>query len=137
MSAYLELKGITKMFGDFVANDGIDLSVEKGTIHAIVGENGAGKSTLMNVLSGIYRPDEGSISISGKPVSFSSPIAASRAGIGMVYQEFMLFPELSVLDNIIMGFEQTSIPGVVDRKKSQKAVEAICEEYSFNIPIGA
>lgn len=136
MSAYLELKGISKFFGNFIANDKIDLSVEKGTIHAIVGENGAGKSTLMNVLSGIYRPDEGTISIDGKIVHFPSPIAASKAGIGMVYQEFMLFPELSVLDNIIIGYEQTSLPGMIDRKKSQKAVEAICEEYSFNIPLG-
>lgn len=137
MSAYLELKGISKFFGNFVANDKINLSVEKGTIHAIVGENGAGKSTLMNVLSGIYRPDEGTISIDGKAVYFPSPIAASKAGIGMVYQEFMLFPDLTVLDNIIMGYEQASLPGIVDRKKSQKAVEAICEEYSFNIPLGA
>lgn len=135
MSAYLELKGITKTFGSFVANDKIDLSVEKGTIHAIVGENGAGKSTLMNVLSGVHRPDGGTIYINGKAQRFTSPIMASRAGIGMVYQEFMLFPELSVLENVIMGFEQTSVPCIVDRNKSRKAVEAICEEYSFNIPL--
>ena len=117
MSAYLELKGITKTFGSFVANDKIDLSVEKGTIHAIVGENGAGKSTLMNVLSGVHRPDGGTIYINGKAQRFTSPIMASRAGIGMVYQEFMLFPELSVLENVIMGFEQTSVPCIVDRNK--------------------
>ena len=136
MGAYLELREISKFFGSFVANDKIDLYVEKGTIHAIVGENGAGKSTLMNVLSGIYSPDEGEILIDGQAKHFSSPIAASRAGIGMVYQEFMLFPELSVLDNIIMGYEKTSCPGVIDRKASEAAVEEICREYSFNIPLG-
>ena len=135
MGAYLELRGISKFFGSFVANDKIDLSVEKGTIHAIVGENGAGKSTLMNVLSGIYSPDEGEILIDGQVKHFPSPIAASRAGIGMVYQEFMLFPELSVLDNIIMGYEKTSCPGVIDRKASEAAVEEICREYSFHIPL--
>ncbi len=137
MGTYLELEGISKFFGDFVANDKINLSVEKGTIHAIVGENGAGKSTLMSILSGIYQPDEGGIFINGKLMHFSSPTAASRAGIGMVYQEFMLFPELSVLDNIIMGYEQVSLACVVDYKRSRKAVEKICEEYSFNVPLNA
>lgn len=135
MGTYLELRGISKFFGSFIANDKIDLNVEKGTIHAIVGENGAGKSTLMNVLSGIYSPDEGEILIDGQVKRFSSPIAASRAGIGMVYQEFMLFPELSVLDNVIMGYEKTSGLGVIDRKASEEAVKEICKEYSFDIPL--
>lgn len=137
MNAYLELRQISKYFGSFVANDKIDLAVEKGTIHAIIGENGAGKSTLMNVLSGIYRPDEGEIFINGKAVHFHNPTAASRAGIGMVHQEFMLFPELSVLENIIMGYEQTRIPGIISSKKSRTAVEEICRQYSFNVPLDA
>lgn len=137
MNAYLELRGISKYFGSFVANDKIDLSVEKGTIHAIIGENGAGKSTLMNVLSGIYRPDGGEIFINGKAVHFHDPTAASRAGIGMVHQEFMLFPELSVLENIIMGYERTRIPGIISSKKSRAAVEEICRQYSFNVPLDA
>ncbi len=135
MSAYLELRQISKFFGSFVANDKIDLTVEKGTIHAIIGENGAGKSTLMNVLSGIYRPDEGEILINGKTVHFTNPTAASHSGIGMVHQEFMLFPELSVLENIIMGYEQTKIPGVINKKRSLSAVENICKQYSFNVPL--
>lgn len=137
MNAYLELKSITKTFGALVANDSIDLSVRKGEIHAIIGENGAGKSTLMNVLSGIYQPDSGEILINGKKQRFANPTAANRAGIGMVHQEFMLFPELSVLDNIIMGFEQTAIPCVIGRRKSEKAVREICEKYNFNVPLNA
>ena len=137
MNAYLELKNITKTFGSLVANDSIDLSVKKGEIHAIIGENGAGKSTLMNVLSGIYQPDRGEIFINGKAQRFSNPTAANHAGIGMVHQEFMLFPELSVLDNIIMGFEQTAIPCVIGRRKSEKAVREICEKYNFNVPLAA
>lgn len=137
MEAYLELRQISKFFGDFVANDKIDLTVPKGTIHAIIGENGAGKSTLMNVLSGIYRPDEGSIYLEGKQMHFNNPTAANRAGIGMVHQEFMLFPELSVLDNIIMGYERTALPSVISRKKSADAVKAICDCYHFNVPLQA
>lgn len=137
METYLELRQISKRFGNFTANDKIDLTIEKGKIHAIIGENGAGKSTLMNVLSGIYQPDGGEILIQGKPVSFHNPTAASRAGIGMVHQEFMLFPELSVLDNIIMGFECTSLPGVISYKSSEAAVEEICKSYNFNVPLDA
>ena len=135
MQNYLELRQISKYFGDFVANDAIDLTVAKGSIHAIIGENGAGKSTLMNVLSGIYRPDGGSILIEGKAVRFANPTAAARAGIGMVHQEFMLYPELTVLENIIMGYEVTSAPGIISRKRSRKAVEDICKSYSFNVPL--
>ena len=135
MQEYLELRHISKFFGNFTANDKIDLTVRKGTIHAIIGENGAGKSTLMNVLSGIYRPDEGEIFIEGKPMHFHNPAAANHAGIGMVHQEFMLFPELNVLDNIIMGYEKTAIPGVIGQKRSQAAVQEICERYHFHIPL--
>ncbi len=137
MNAYLELRQISKFFGSFVANDKIDLAVKKGTIHAIIGENGAGKSTLMNVLSGIYRPDEGDIFINGKAAHFQNPTAASRAGIGMVHQEFMLFPELSVLENIIMGYEQTRVPGIISKQKSRSAVDKICKQYNFNVPLDA
>ena len=106
MDFVLELKGITKRFGSLTANDKISLSVRKGTVHAVIGENGAGKSTLMNVISGLYRPDEGELFVHGKKMDFRNPNHASRAGIGMVHQEFMLFPELSVLDNIMMGYEK-------------------------------
>ena len=86
----LELRGITKTFGPLVANDHIDLTVEPGQIHALLGENGAGKSTLMNILYGLYRADEGEILIDGEPVTFSGPGDAVAAGIGMVHQHFML-----------------------------------------------
>ncbi len=135
MENYLELRKISKYFGNFAANDSVDLKVAKGSIHAIIGENGAGKSTLMNVLSGIYRPDGGEILIEGKEMHFANPTAAARTGIGMVHQEFMLYPELTVLENIIMGYEVTSAPGVISRKRSRQAVMDICRTYDFNVPL--
>lgn len=92
----LELRGITKVFGTFVANDAIDLVVEPGEIHSLLGENGAGKSTLMNVLYGLYRPDGGEILLDDRPVRFAGPGEAMRAGIGMVHQHFMLVPPFTV-----------------------------------------
>lgn len=135
MDFVLELKGITKRFGSLTANDKITLSVRKGTVHAVIGENGAGKSTLMNVISGLYRPDEGELFVHGKKMDFRNPNHASRAGIGMVHQEFMLFPELSVLDNIMMGYETRRWGIFLNRDKARRRVEAICEEYHFNIPL--
>ena len=96
----LELRGITKRFGALVANDSIDLAVEPGEIHALLGENGAGKTTLMNVLYGLYQPDEGEILIDGEPVTFAGPGDAMRAGIGMVHQHFMLIPVFTVAENV-------------------------------------
>src|SRR3954447_23678474 len=92
----IELRGITKRFGSLVANDHIDLVVEPGQIHCLLGENGAGKSTLMNVLYGLYAPDEGEILVDVKPVTFSGPGDAIAAGIGMVHQHFMLIPVFTV-----------------------------------------
>ena len=135
MDFVLELKGITKRFGSLTANDKISLSVRKGTVHAVIGENGAGKSTLMNVISGLYRPDEGELFVHGKKMDFRNPNHASRAGIGMVHQEFMLFPELSVLDNIMMGYEKRRWGIFLNRDKARRKVEDICEEYHFNIPL--
>src|SRR5215468_9457386 len=94
--AVLELKGITKRFPGVVANDSIDFDLRRGEVHALLGENGAGKTTLMNVLYGLYRPDEGEILINGKPATFHSPKDAIRAGIGMVHQHFMLIPVMTV-----------------------------------------
>ena len=104
----LELQGITKRFGDLVANDRIDLTAEEGEIHALLGENGAGKTTLMNVLDGLYRPDEGTISARRQARSFSNPGEAIRAGIGMVHQNFMLIPAFTVAENVMLGFERTT-----------------------------
>lgn len=137
MEPCLTLTGITKRFGALTANNNIDLSVEKGTVHAVIGENGAGKSTLMNIISGIHQPDEGQIFIDGKRVKFRNATDASKAGIGMVHQEFMLFPELSVLDNIMMGYEKRGAVGIIQRKKTRLAVEEICHTYGFKLPLDA
>ena len=106
-SVYLRLENITKRFGQFVANDRINLSIEAQTIHALLGENGAGKSTLMNILCGLYQPDAGDIYLQNQPVKISSPALAIRYGIGMIHQHFMLVPQLSVTENIILGVEST------------------------------
>src|SRR6187455_3796173 len=99
----LELKGITKRFPGVVANDGVDFDLRKGEVHALLGENGAGKSTLMNVLYGLYHPDEGEILINGKPAELGSPRAAIEAGVGMVHQHFMLIPVMTVAENIVLA----------------------------------
>ena len=131
----LELRGVTKRFGTLTANRNINLTVKRGCVHAIIGENGAGKSTLMSIISGIHHMDEGQLLLHGKPVVFRSPTDASQAGIGMVYQEFMLFPELSILDNIMMGYEPRGKAGLIDRKKVRAQVEDILQTYNFNIPL--
>src|SRR5437867_3388267 len=97
----LELRDLTKRFGDVIANAGVNLRVEAGTIHALVGENGAGKSTAMKLLYGIYQPDAGEIFVGGKKRVWGSPAEAIAAGIGMVHQEFMLAGPYSALDNIL------------------------------------
>ena len=101
----LELRGITKRFGAFVANDAIDLDLRQGEVHALLGENGAGKSTLMNVLYGLYKPDEGEILVRGQRAAISSSADAIRLGIGMVHQHFMLIPVMTVVENIVLGAE--------------------------------
>lgn len=131
----LELRDIKKTFGSLVANDNINLKVRKGTIHAIVGENGAGKSTLMSIVTNIHKPDSGEILLNGKKVIFKDPMDARAHGIGMVYQEFMLFQDLTVIDNIIMGFEEKKFGVFIDPKKSRKKIKDICDKYKFNIPI--
>src|ERR671932_2893637 len=100
---YLRLEGITKSFGTCVANDDINLRVEAGSIHALLGENGAGKTTLMNILCGLYSPDSGQIYLQDKPVQITSPTIAIAHGIGMIHQHFMLVPQLTVTENIILG----------------------------------
>ena len=99
----LELRGITKEFPGVVANDHVDFDLRRGEVHALLGENGAGKSTLMNVLYGLYRPDEGEIRIGGDPVVLHSSKDAIEHGIGMVHQHFMLIPVMTVAENIVLG----------------------------------
>ncbi len=130
----LELKGITKRFPSVVANEAIDLTVAPGEIHALLGENGAGKSTLMNVLYGLYRPDEGEIIIDGKPVQFNGPGDAIAAGIGMVHQHFMLIPVFSVTDNIMLGVESTSGPLLaLDRDKARRRILELSAQHGLRV----
>ena len=100
---HISMKGITKSFGRVVSNNNINLEIYNGEIHALLGENGAGKSTLMNILSGIYIPDRGSIFISGKEVKFSAPKDAINAKIGMIHQHFRLVEVMTSLENIMLG----------------------------------
>ncbi|WP_432509859.1 ABC transporter ATP-binding protein [Kineococcus sp. SYSU DK001] len=130
----LELKGITKRFGPLVANDSIDLVVREGEIHALLGENGAGKSTLMNVLYGLYTPDEGQVLVDGEPVEFTSPGDAMAAGIGMVHQHFMLVPTFTATENIVLGTELTKAGGFLDRRRARERVEETSRRFGLAIP---
>ena len=129
----LELRGITKRFGALVANDHIDLVVQPGEIHSLLGENGAGKSTLMNVLYGLLQPDEGEILVNGEPVQIRGPADAIKVGIGMVHQHFMLVPVFTVAENIMLGREQTRGGGVLDRRKASKLVRELSERYGLAV----
>ncbi|MEH2454293.1 ABC transporter ATP-binding protein [Nostoc sp.] len=125
---YLRLKNITKRFGSFIANDNINLSVASGTIHAILGENGAGKSTLMNILSGLYQPDTGQIYLQEQPIKIPSPNEAIKLGIGMIHQHFMLVPQLTVTENIILGTEKTWRLNLQDK---QQEIAALSQAYGL------
>lgn len=128
----ISMKDIVKKFGDFTANDHINLTVHKGEVHAILGENGAGKSTLMNVLCGLYKPTSGQIFMNGKEVTFSSPKDAIDMGIGMVHQHFMLIQPFTVTDNIILGVEP--VKGLtVDKKTAREKVLELSERYNMKI----
>ncbi len=129
----LELRGITKRFPGVVANDAVDLVIEDGEIHGLLGENGAGKSTLMNILYGLYSADEGEILVDGEVRSFSGPGDAIAAGIGMVHQHFMLVPVFTVAENITLGVEHTKGFGLLDRQKAEDEVRALSEE--FGLPV--
>jgi ABC-type uncharacterized transport system ATPase subunit len=129
----LELRGITKRFGDMTANDRVNLIAEPGKIHCLLGENGAGKSTLMNVLYGLYQADEGEILIDDKVVKFSGPGDAMAAGIGMVHQHFMLIPVFTVAENVILGHEPTKFGGVLDLQAARKQVREISDRFGFEL----
>ncbi len=129
----LELRGITKRFGSLVANDHIDLVVEPGEIHALLGENGAGKSTLMNVLYGLYRADEGQILLDDAVQNFRGPGDAMEAGIGMVHQHFMLIPVFTVAENVMLGHEKTTGLGKLDLAQARAHVRAVADRFGFQI----
>ena len=129
----LELRGLTKKFGSFTADDDIDLTVEPGQIHAVLGENGAGKSTLMNMLYGILKPTSGEILIDDVPVEFSGPGDAIAAGIGMVHQHFKLVGPFSVADNVQLGREHTRGAGVLSARAARQAVLDVSERYGLRL----
>ena len=128
----IEMLGIVKRFPGVVANDGVNLSVRKGEIHALLGENGAGKSTLMNILFGIHHPDEGVIRVNGAPVRFAGPRDAVAHGLGMVHQHFMLIPRFTVTENIILGSEGPT--GLyLDRPAAERRVAELAESYGLMV----
>ena len=129
----LELKGITKRFGALTANDNVNLLVEPGEIHCLLGENGAGKSTLMNVLYGLYQADGGEILIDDKPTKFAGPGEAMAAGIGMVHQHFMLIPVFTVAENVVLGHEPVKMGGFLDLPAARAKVKEISDRFGFDV----
>jgi ABC-type uncharacterized transport system ATPase subunit len=129
----LELRGITKRFPGIVANDRVDFDLRKGEVHALLGENGAGKSTLMNVLYGLYHPDEGEILINGKPAQLGSPKAAIENGIGMVHQHFMLIPVMTVAENIVLATEPVHNGVLLDYAAAEKRVREISTRFGLAV----
>jgi ABC-type uncharacterized transport system ATPase subunit len=128
----LSLTGITKSFPGVLANDHIDFSLNKGEIHTLLGENGAGKTTLMNILYGLYTPDEGEIRINGEKIHIKTPADALSHGIGMVHQHFMLIPIMDIAENIILGKESKK-RGLIDRDEAEKRIRALSEKYNFHL----
>ncbi|MFI3314021.1 MAG: ABC transporter ATP-binding protein, partial [Eubacteriales bacterium] len=129
----VELKNITKRFGGAAANNQVELLVKQGDIHCLLGENGAGKTTLMKILFGLYKADQGTISINGTTIHNMTPPKAFDLGIGMVHQHFMLVENLSVLDNVILGSEPGRV--TVNRKKAKAAVQELSDRYHFDLPL--
>lgn len=133
MTPVLELSNITKRFPGVLANDHISLTLDQGEILALLGENGAGKTTLMNILYGLYQPDEGGIRVRGNDITIHSPTDAIRAGIGMVHQHFMLIPVFSVTENVMLGEEATRMGGFLDRSKAAERIQQISKQYSLEV----
>lgn len=132
----LRLTGIEKRFGAVVANRGASLEVAPGEIHALVGENGAGKSTLMRILAGVLSPDGGRVEVRGRDVTGWSAADAIAAGVGMVYQHFMLVPPLTVAENVVLGTEPTTGP-LLDRRQAEREVAALAERTGLRVPVNA
>ena len=126
----IEMRGITKRFGKVVANDGVDLCLERGEILSLLGENGSGKTTLMNMLAGIYFPDEGEILVNGSPVSIRSPKDAFACGIGMIHQHYKLVDVFTAAENIVLGLHDGKR---LDRKVIAAKVQEISDRYGFGV----
>ncbi|MBI4927026.1 MAG: ABC transporter ATP-binding protein [Anaerolineae bacterium] len=133
MAPVLELKGITKQFPGVLANDHINLTLNEGEILALLGENGAGKSTLMNILYGLYQPDEGEILVRGKKITVHSPTDAITAGIGMVHQHFMLIPVFTVTENVMLGAETIRAGDFLDRPATAARITEISQRYKLEV----
>jgi simple sugar transport system ATP-binding protein len=133
MTTVLELRGITKSFPGVLANDSIDLTLEQGEIHALLGENGAGKTTLMNILYGLYTPDGGEILVRGEKVDIQTPNDAIARGIGMVHQHFMLVPVMTVTENVMLGIEPTRNGLFLDKQSVSKRIREISEQYGLEV----
>ncbi|QLR76204.1 sugar ABC transporter ATP-binding protein [Citrobacter freundii] len=132
---FLQMSHITKRFPGVLALSNVDFALRKGEVHALLGENGAGKSTLMKILSGVYQPDEGDIIFEGQPVSFANPLSAQSAGITIIHQEFNLFPELTVEENIFIGREFCkNNRWRLDEKQQRQAAIDILQKLNLNIP---
>ncbi|GAI28970.1 unnamed protein product, partial [marine sediment metagenome] len=128
----LKLENITKAFPGVLANDRININLLEGEIHAILGENGAGKTTLMNILYGLYNADEGKIYLDGTPIEIHSPKGAINKGIGMVHQHFMLIPQLTVMENIILG-KETAKGGILDMNSAEKVAKQYSEKFGLHV----
>jgi len=129
----LELRGISKSFGALLANDSIDLRVETGEIHAILGENGAGKSTLMNIVYGLVAPDSGEILVDDVVKNIKEPSDALASGIGMVHQHFMLVPVFTVAENIVLGHEKSGFAGKLDLNEARERIKKVSDQFNFDV----
>jgi simple sugar transport system ATP-binding protein len=133
MTTVLELRGITKTFPGVLANDNVNLTLEHGEIHALLGENGAGKTTLMNILYGLHKPDKGEILVQEKKVDIEDPNDAIARGIGMVHQHFMLIPVMTVTENVMLGIEPTYNGIFLDKNKVAKHIRELSEQYGLEV----
>lgn len=135
MSTALRVEGLTKRFAGVTANDNVDFDLRRGEIHCLFGENGAGKSTLSSCIFGFYRPDKGEILLRDQPVHIASPMDAIRHGIGMVHQHFVLVPEFTVLENIIVGTQRSGWR--LNAAEARQKLKDICEGYGIDIDLDA
>jgi len=133
MATILEMRGITKRFGDVLANDHVEFKVEKGSVHSIVGENGAGKTTLMNILYGLYQADAGEILVNEEEVIIKSPSDAIRLGIGMIHQHFKLIPAMTVAENVMLGNEPRKNPFMLDLKELNDQTQRLSDQYGLAV----